>query len=253
MWSLGYAAIPFKHEDERKGVLLLDSTTYPKIVPHATKDIVLLVVLKSQIGDYGTDSLRADYFSFSSTMQTSDGADNLLFAQIIVNGAENRMLADRLSNGAELLHPKLYVIPAGSSKPVPYPADAPYYLNTLTPFVTKHTSLVYQLPGTMKSFDALAIQFAEGDEGVKASTLATAQSELADLTTADEKEMAAYYIKVMKKISENGALYLKTEIKRLNQLFHDDKLTKANRRGIEHHANVLNIFAAAVQGHHDEF
>ena len=245
-------AIPFKNEEEKKGVLLLDSTTFPKIVPNADRDVVVLVALKGQIGDYGTDSLRADFFSFSSTMQTSGTAENVLFAQIIVNGAENQLLAERIGVGADFKHPKLFVFPAGSSVPIPYPADSPFHLNTLTPFVVKHTSLSYQQSGTLRLFDDLAVKFMNGDDAVKAATLVSAEQALED-SSEEDKETGKYYIKVMKKITANGPSFLQTEINRQRQVLRDGtKLTKANRRNVENHVNVLFHFAAHANSR-DEF
>ncbi len=51
----------------------------------------------------------------------------------------------------------------------------------------------------------------------------------------------------MKKILEHGDGHIKAEIKRQTRLVNDaSKVTKAGRRSIENHLNVLNHFAATL-------
>lgn len=241
------AGTPHKDENERKAVLLVDAITFPKIVPNPTRDVIVLVSQKSQLGDYGTDSIRNDYFSFSHKVQTQGEADHVLFAQLIVNGAENAKLAQEIGVGDNFVHPKLFIYPAGSNTAIQYPDDQPFHLNTLTQFARQHSSLQFQLPGTMKKFDELATQFLSTDEGRQKSLLIEAERALEDLTETAQVEAAHYYVKVMTKITENGVGYLKTEIKRLKKLMGDaSRMTKAGRRNIENHLNVLNHFVASV-------
>lgn len=249
------AATPYKDENERKAVLLLDAITFPKIVPNPNRDVIVLVSQKNQLGDYGTDSVRSDFFSFAYKVQTQGDADHVIFAQVIVNGAENGKLSKDIGVGDDFVHPKMFIYPAGANTAIQYPDDQPFHLNTLTQFTRQHSSLQFQLPGTMKKFDDLATQFLSTDERTQKSLLIEAERALEDLTETAQVETATYYVKVMTKITENGIDYLKTEIKRLKKLMNDaSRVTKAGRRKIENHLNVLNHFVASVPNRvKDEF
>lgn len=249
------AGTPYKDENEKKAVLLLDSITFPKIVPNPNRDVIVLVSQKNQLGDYGTDSVRSDFFSFAYKVQTQGDADHVLFAQVIVNGAENGKLSREIGVGDNFVHPKMFIYPAGSLTAIQYPDDQPFHMNTLTQFARQHSSLQFQLPGTMKKFDELATDFLSADESRQKSLLFEAERAVEDLAETSQIETANYYVKVMTKITEHGVEYLKTEIKRLRKLMGDaSRMTKAGRRNIENHLNVLNHFVASVPSRvRDEF
>ena len=196
-------------------------------------------------GDYGTDSLRTDYLNFAFKMQTEGKAEHVLFTQVIVNGPENRGIANEIV-GEEFEHPKMYIFPAGSAIPIPYPSDQPFHLNALTQFVAQHTTLSFQLPGTLKVFDDFASAFVNAeDDGRRRDILAQAEA-AHDLLEGPCATLAAYYIKMFRKILSEGPGYLKTEVKRKKRLLSDDtRLTKAGKRNIDNHLNVLQHFIAA--------
>lgn len=246
-WTAFCAAAPLKNEQMKRSVLLLDDFTFPKIVPHSNQDVVVLFSSKKLFGDYGTDSIRTDFFNFAFKMQTEGQANHVLFAQVIVNGPENSELVEQvLDAGEELTHPKLFVFPAGSTTAVPYPNDKPYHLNTLTQFVAEHTTLSFQLPGTLKVFDDLAANFLNADEGRRRGILVEAENVLEGLDGAPAAT-GTYYVKLMKKILEHGNGHIQSEIKRQTRLVNDaSKVTKAGRRSIENHLNVLQHFAATL-------
>lgn len=98
LFIITISAIAGKNPEETYGILLLDSITFPKIVPSMTNTVLVLICKKGSIGNYGTDSIRSDYFSFAtlSELQDTDSttsltdSDSILFTQIIVNGAQNK-------------------------------------------------------------------------------------------------------------------------------------------------------------------
>jgi hypothetical protein len=51
--------------DESMGVVLLDSITFPKVVPSTKYAVVVIVCNKREIGEYATDSIRSDFFDFA--------------------------------------------------------------------------------------------------------------------------------------------------------------------------------------------
>jgi hypothetical protein len=246
--SLAVFSIPLKSDEEKRGVLLLDSTTFPKIVPNADHDVIVLVALKNQIGDYSTDSMRVDYFNFATEVQNGGDASHVLFSQVIVNGAENKLLAERIGVSENFKYPEMFIFPAGSSTGIEFPQDEPFNMNSLTTFAVKHSSLTFQLPGTMKVFDELAQKFLSAPDSTRRLVyLTTAEEEFENLSGPGEKETAAYYIKIMRKIYETGTKFVAQEIKRQTRILNDaSKLTKASRRGLENRLNVLHHFQASL-------
>ena len=78
------AKLKGKSPDERNGLLLLDSVTFPRIVPNANRSVVLFVWPQVD-GDYGVDSLREDYYNFVESAEYQGNADNVLFAQMVLD------------------------------------------------------------------------------------------------------------------------------------------------------------------------
>ena len=234
--------------DEKRSVLLLDAMTFPKIVPNPNRDVVVLVSLKSQFGDYGTDSIRSDYFNFAHRAQTEGDSDHVIFSQVIVNGAENKALSLKIGVGEDFLHPMMFIYPAGSETAIQYPETEPFHVSSLMQFATRHSSLQFQLPGTMKKFDEIASLFVRTNDLEYQNILILQAERLMDeLIEPGENETAGYYIKIMRKIEEHGVEFLLKEIKRQQRIMNDaSRLTKAGRRLIQQRLNVLHHFQASV-------
>lgn len=249
--AINVFALPLKSEFETKGVVLLDSITFRKIIPNDNFDVVVLLCNKRQIGDYGTDSIRSDYFHFAYKSNTENGADRVLFAQVIVNGAENLALAEEMGAPRDFMHPLMYVIPAGRKQPVQYPSTKPFHARELSNFVAKHSSLHFQLPGQITVFDDISDEFMElhGDRHreARAALVKKAKQELEKLRApdgAEEGEAAQYYISVMEKVLNQGNNYIKKEIMRLTKLLGKDSVSSAKKRNLERHLNILHHFEA---------
>ncbi len=150
------AQIPLKNPHESRGVVLLDSFTFEKIVPSSNNHVVVLVTNKRYIGDYGTDSIRADYFAFSDFVQTKDEkgtAKNILFTQILVNGAENAFLAEKIGLEKNFKYPRMFLYLQGSSEPIAYPSTSPFHLQSMLRFIQQNTGYSYRIPGTLPKYD----------------------------------------------------------------------------------------------------
>jgi hypothetical protein len=240
------ASAPAK--DTMRSVLLLDAVTFPKIVPNANHDIIVLISSKEKFGDYATDSMRTDYFNFALQSQTQgEAADHVIFAQIIVNGAENRKLAESIGIAEDFEHPDLFIFPAGSNAAIKHPRDEPFNIAALTRFAAQHSSLKFQLPGTMKKFDEIAADFMRTDPKRQEALILQAERELEELVDGGELETAQYYLKVMRKVHDEGLEFVNKEIKRLTRLSNDaSKVTKAKARLLSHHINVLHHFKASI-------
>lgn len=235
-----------KSSDEAKGVLLVDSITLPKLIPLHI-DLMVLVVQKKQIGDYGTDSIRADYFNFANFVQLKAKGDEvkpILFAQMIVNGAENLKAAVRLGVKENFLHPALFLIRKGTVDAIPYPTKEPFHQNSLLGFLNKHTDFYYKVQGTNKVFDGLAAEFVAATGDKRAAVLQRAKDSL-DKMTKDDLPSALYYVKVMEKMQSIGDKYINTEIQRLENLLDSTKLALTDRANIKNRLNGLKVFRSA--------
>lgn len=250
--------ISHKSSEEAKGVLLLDSITFPKLVPNMERDVVILVCKKGSIGDYGTDSIRTDFFSLVNRIEKMEnsGAENILFAQLIVNGGENLRIAETIGISEDFVHPKLFVIPSGQVDAIPYPDDEPFQPRYLLRFISLHAHLTYSMPGTLQALDDAAAEIMTNldDDFIKRKAMEKAEAAVADLEEGSDKATAQLYLKVMRKVLDRGIYYLDEEISRQNRLLSKDssKLSRAQRRHIEHKLNVLHHFEAHATKAYDD-
>jgi protein disulfide-isomerase A6 len=96
--------------------------------------------------------------------------------------------------------------------------------------------------GRLADFDDLAREFAQADD--KKAVLAEAQ-ELATTLGAVEKRKAEAYLKVMGKVLEKGAGYVKKETSRIDgMLAASDSISPAKKRELLIKRNVLHAFNA---------
>jgi hypothetical protein len=244
-------ALPYKSQHETKGVLLVDGITFPKLIPSLQFVTLILVVQKKQIGDYGTDSIRADYFEFANFVQLKVEVDEettpILFTQLIVNGAENSGVAKGLGLKEDFVHPVLFALPKGVSiaDAIPYPASEPFHRTSMLQFLSQHTEFYFKIPGTLKAFDKLAREFIQTADPVQRSALLDATKNELDTLSAESntgKEDAKYYIKVMGKIFDKGDNFVQDEIVRLEAILQNTKMTASSRKNMKNHVNVLKIF-----------
>ena len=77
------AKLKGKSQNERSGMLLIDSVTFPRIVPNANRSVVVFVWPEVE-QDYGVDSLREDYYSFVESAEYVGNSDNILFTQMAI-------------------------------------------------------------------------------------------------------------------------------------------------------------------------
>merc|ERR1712079_238791 len=110
-------------------------------------------------------------------------------------------------------------------------------------FLQKEAKVYFGLQGTLRTFDALASEFVKGSD--KAVTLARAKEAAA---TVEEKDAAAYYVKVMEKMQEKGSDWAQKENDRLNQMLNGGKMAEAKKADMKLKINRLSAFISP----HDE-
>lgn len=216
---------------EMKGVVTLDSFNYHKFLPSKKYAAVFLIYQKGRVGDYGTDSIRSDYYAFAKKAQTDGEADNIIFAQLIVNGAENLKLAQRLGVKENFEHPVMVVVPKGKTSAIQYPSEAPFRLYELTVFLSKHTDFFLKQAGRTKLLNKLRKDFlAASSDEVKLQLIEDARSEANLITAAIEKQDTDYHIEILHSVLKEGVTALEKEIVSLQQRQTDPTLNVGDRR-----------------------
>jgi len=57
--------VKVKNDYESLGVVYLDAITFPKVVPHENRAVLILVFNKASVGDYVADQIRNEFYSFA--------------------------------------------------------------------------------------------------------------------------------------------------------------------------------------------
>lgn len=208
----------------------------------STVNIVVLVTNKRSVGDYSTDSMRADYLDFASKGELHGNSTEVLFTQVIVNGAQNRKLADRIGvkPGDEFIYPELFLYKTNSNVAIHYPSKASWNIAHFTRWLSKHTNFYYGIEGTIENFDLLAERFMFADKNEHQKIIKEAE-ELASTLDPHEKDNADIYIKTMNKIAEKGYDFIFTEIDRLAKLLKTD-ISKSKKSDFVKRINIAYQF-----------
>lgn len=227
---------PSKQLDS-KGVLNLDALTYKKLIPSDKYTCLVFVYSKAGVGDYGTDSLRSDYYAFAKKALTEGESDELLFTQIVVNGADNLNLATRLGMKKDFQYPQLFLIKRGEKKAIPYPTTSPFRLYELVVFTSKHSSFYLKQAGRTKLLNKLRSDFiGANSKDERSKVLADARSAIETLPSI-EKLDAEYHLGVLEKIHADGLHELTDEIASIKSSL--PKTKGADLRLHELHLDVL--------------
>lgn len=265
-----------KSPHEARGVVLLDAFTFPKLIPNKELTFIVLVSNKKSIGDYGTDSIRADFFSLSDFVQTKEdgsNAEDIMFAQVLVNGAENARLAERMGMKPNFAHPQMFLFPKNSSTPIPYPENSPYQLTPLIRFISQNSQYNYRLTGTLSRYDDLVkdmVRYLYAPENTE-KTNAACESDLVlqdflqnakeiysyyeqnpkifdsmakskSGESLTELDMAGVYVKTIENIMKTGKGYLKKELERIQEVLDEKKLSAFTRTKLNYQINILKSF-----------
>jgi len=205
-------------------------------------NIVVLIANKRSVGDYNSDSMRADYLDFASKGELHGNATEVLFTQVIVNGAQNRKLADRIGvkPGDEFKFPELFLYKANSNEPIPYPRRSSWNIAQFTRWLSKHTNFYYGIEGTIEKYDLLAERFMFADKSEHEKIIKEAEA-MASTLEPHERDNAEIYVKTMSKIAEKGYDFIFTEIDRLSKLLTTD-ISKSKKSDFVKRINIAYQF-----------
>lgn len=238
-----------KNSNEKRGVALLDASTFSKVVPHGDLSVLLLVWNEALKGDYGADSVVEDFYTFAERAEFEGMSENVLFAQLVVNNWPNRNLSIEIdSTLEEYYYPRLYYYSPGEIDPVPYPQYHSINAIALNRFLSTATTFYLGVPGTNKEMYMLAKSFISS-ETVETMKEVVRQTRIQVQTLTEEmgpgfKEYGNYYVKTMEKVIINGIDHVKTELTRLEDLVSDQtkKISVEKRSELQTRVNILHNF-----------
>ncbi|CAG9861512.1 unnamed protein product, partial [Phyllotreta striolata] len=140
--------------------------------------------------------------------------------------------------------PALRLFVQGEDEPFAFEKSMPWNNENLKRFVRDHTNVYLGLPGCIEKFDKLAHKFITSQ--TKEEVLKETQAEAGKLTSEKDKEIADNYLKVMKKVLDNGYSFVLQEDARLEKIL-SGKVNDKKRRELSNRLNVLKSFSIEPQ------
>jgi len=245
-----------RDEKESLGVVLLDGITFHKVVPSPTLSVLVLVSHAGSFGDYGTDSIRADFMSFAEKGELQGKSESILFAQIVVepfineDGSSSKSLSateviarDVFSLGKDFKHPRLFLFKPDSKSPIAYSQKGAFNNIALTRWLSKQSDFYLDTPGTIHAYDKLVPDFFIAmSEGSGIDQILEQAEALVPKVELKDKDNCQYYLKVMKTILAKGVGFVKSEIKRLEDIVSSENLSNSKKIVMQRRINILHVF-----------
>lgn len=258
------AKLKGKSQNERSGMLLIDSVTFPRIVPNANRSVVVFVWPEVE-QDYGVDSLREDYYSFVESAEYVGNSDNILFTQMAIDldlKRNNELAFSWDPSMAEKANPRVFFFPKGSSECHPYYRRGQINGISLAQWLGKKTIFYMGVSGTVQAFYLLAREFVIDSKtdmerlNVIEKTRETVQQFIEDHESKgssmadhpDFVDMAHYYIKTMERMIDleknPKGEYVYDELLRLEELVSGEssQLSNEKRMELQKRMNILDNF-----------
>lgn len=238
-----HAKLRLKDENELHGISLLDSITFPQLVPHPHMTIVLLLFNVNSKGEYGADSMREDFVHFANKGTKDGNGDNVLFAQVPVNDKEgtNIDIAKKLGVSPSFQFPRMFLFKAGNPDPIPYPESGKFNDASFTTFVARHSDFFLGIDGLEPRFEMIAKRFIAAHNIEYDSLIAEAEEALENLPQK-QRVHADYYVKIMKKVRETGIDYVDKERKRLKKILKSENLSESKKTEQQAKLNIVSQF-----------
>ena len=183
---------------------------------------------------------QEEFIKFSeSARNTSD----LLVAEVGVKDygdMENVDLADRFSIDKEAF-PVVRLFKQGENKPVEFDFD--FTAENLKMFVRKNAYIYISLESCLPDYDHLVKKFIEesSDDKTRLEIIEEGMRELEKLDGPKERFSAETYIKIMKKVMDQGESFIDTERSRAENLL-NGQVSNQKKREIVVKLNILQSF-----------
>lgn len=222
------------------GILELDNFTFPLIVG---RHYNCLVRFEKEY-PYGD---KADAFKAAAVEVVKSEAETIVAAVPISTWGERRNndLAVKFGfvkkdqhlehSDMDSIFPKFRFFPKNNGEPADY--TGPVTKEGLLGFLKEKAGIYFGLPGCVKVLDELAEVFHTAPK----DTLAKAEATAAEL---EQKDKAAYYLKVMKKAIDSPE-YPEKEKARLETLLKSSTVTAEKKQSMSTRLNVLSSFKSA--------
>lgn len=233
------AKLKWKNENEANGILLLDSVSFPKIVPSEKYSVFVGFFQKATIGkDDFSDQIRDEFLNFAVEGGRKGDMDGIICAQVIVNGAQNKRLAEMYMIKE---FPILLLFRPNTSIPIPY-NEAETNFALLSQFVETLTDYYVTAPGNIESLDKLAQKFSKAvGSNEREEIIKQAESLINDMDISLHDD-AEYYVKIMKKIMSVGGIYVDNETKRVLSIIDSNKVSATKKEELKRKVNILVHF-----------
>lgn len=247
--SAGPASGARRDEYKTFGTVLLDSLTFPKIVPSERNWVLTMVSNKGGIGQQSTDGVRDAYLAAAESLAPFVSRDSILFTQVIVNGAQNRRLAGRIGCPEDFAYPKFFLFAPQSNASVPFSLEDSQTTSFVhvQRWIHRETGIYLGAAGTVDALDQIVDRFRSGDAAAREAALAEMRVAVAKLVKAPPASASAstdavqQYLKTMEKAAADPA-FAATEIARLEAILQSDKVSSARKQEFFERANVIKRF-----------
>lgn len=116
--------------------------------------------------------------------------------------------------------------------------------DTIKTFIRQKTGVYLPLPGCLEAFDIIANKLMTATTaGEKGKVMAEAEKALLDISAENaNKAKADIYVKIMRKIVKEGDDFAQTEMKRVQKVLKDGKVSDAKKKSMEQRVNVIRSF-----------
>eukprot|EP00602_Paraphysomonas_sp_CaronLab_P012769 CAMPEP_0185041136 /NCGR_PEP_ID=MMETSP1103-20130426/40029_1 /TAXON_ID=36769 /ORGANISM="Paraphysomonas bandaiensis, Strain Caron Lab Isolate" /LENGTH=257 /DNA_ID=CAMNT_0027580739 /DNA_START=9 /DNA_END=779 /DNA_ORIENTATION=- len=230
-----------------KGIISLDSITFPRLIPSSDHAYIVAFFNKSAVN---SDRLHAVYRDVVRSFSW-DIEDHMMVAQVIVKDGDNTELLEKYNINSL---PHVLVFGASNSVPVSVSRDS----ITISGFADAVDDIVgrahyLRLPQPLWEYHDIVSAFANsggGKEGAqdRASAIASAKRIMETLSFSDHKNMAKYFVKVMEgALSKGGRGYIKRELARLRRMMLAD-MSDVKLEELERKIGVLHMFLGLKLG-----
>lgn len=241
---------PSRSEFEARGIVLLDDISFYKVVP-SNRVTVMLIWNKKELGEYGTESYRADYYQFVKDAEEQGCSENILFTQMIVNGAQNAAFSQReLGVKKDFSKPVTLLFKPGEATPIKKDFGSMNPID-MTTFIGMNTVFFYEgVNGIIQDGQSrLARRFmATSDAAVRAEIMAESLKQLEEVENhPTNKFMSTFYYKTMETIIERGDDYVESELENIATLVRPDtRISNKAIADLKIRRAVLRQFSKAV-------
>lgn len=237
------------------GCVSIDEYSFEKVLPRF--DVTLLKFDDSY--PYGDK-----HNTFTKVAADITDNSNIILGQVGIKyygEKDNSEFAKKFGINSKDDLPSLRLFVQGEDEPFVYSKNMPWTETDIKKFIRDHTNIYLGLPGCLETFDKLAMKFTSSSD--KEAILEETEQEAAklkgdvsskcfvptvnynfrfvtDVTIffQKEKNTAKIYIKLMKKVIESGASFVKQENKRLTKIL-DGKVNEKKKQELQQRLNIL--------------